>query len=154
MEKGGLSTLSERRWARLVRNCFQLPILIKTCCFSSLLELLSRIILYHINRWCPTTGKSNRIGGRGKHNNGVRLTTIDEKCLGFIVWMTAFVLHHLTGFVTNFECGFIDSVTSKSFIVAWTFTIGYTFTLAALIMVCLRPMKECGTKVEIITKPF
>ena len=79
---------------------------------------------------------------------------VDEKYVSLIVWIVLFLLHHLTEFISNFGYELSDLVDSYSLIVAWTITVGYILTLGAVIMVCLRPMQECGTKVTGFTKLF
>ena len=98
----------------------------------------------------PTSGNNHSRTEGGI--NFVPLTSgeVDEKCAGLIVWTVAFLLHILTEFIANFGYKLSGLVTSDSLIMVWTIAVGYI--LGAVIMVCLRPMLECGTKVTSFTK--
>ena len=61
--------------------------------------------------------------------------------------VVAFLLHHLTEYVSN--CGYIfsDLLASNSPVMVRTFAIGYMLCLSTLAAVITVNMRICGTKV-------
>ena len=99
-----------------------------------------------INRWYITAGDNKRKGERTKIARDAS-GKVDEKCVSIIVLVVAFLLHHLTGFVSTSGYIFTDLIVSNSPVMVLTLAIGYTLCILTLAAVITVNRRICGNKV-------